>query len=884
MTELYGTLGRVSIAKLNNTNYQTWKFKLELLLIKEDLWCTVSDDPPDPITVEWQNKDKRARASIGLLLEDNQLHIVRKENTARATWLALQNHHQKSTLSSKVCLLKKICTLKLTEEGDMNAHVAQMDDLTDQLASLGEPLAEHLLVALLLSSLPDSYGTLITALETRPEEDLTKELVKNKMLEEYARRKETNLLPQTVNATEQKVMKAKDDRQAVTASGIICFFCKKPNHMKKQCKKYIEWKRKNPNHRAKTVSEVLVDDVYDEDDDDVTSHVCFTVRNQNVCSSWCIDSGATAHMCSDLSLFKTCDVDHRRTVSLANGQKLSCEGIGEVFVDCVSGNGDNLPVKLTEVLYVPQLHGNLISVKKLTSKGFEVCFKDKQCVITKAGEVITSATANRCLYELDTVDRALQITEGKCPECIHVWHNRLGHRDPNAIKLLEKHNTAVNFHIAQCDILKACDSCIQAKMTRKSFPKKSETISTEPLDLIHTDICGPMESETPSGNRYFMTLIDDYSKYCAVYLLKQKSDASQKIKEYIKYVQTRFQKTPKKLRSDRGGEYIGAQLQAFLRNEGVQTELTCPRSPEQNGSAERKNRYLVEMTRNMLLDADLPKKYWGEALITANHLQNKLPASGDHTTPHEKWTGRKPNLSYIRRFGCTAYAAIPSERRQKLDSKARKLILVGYESGTKGYRLLETSTDKIYVSKDVRFLEGNPHVGQLTPNAETVEEIPSVSVRDETVTNDCVEINLNENVQPQHDQQQPEVVQPSTSTRISARSSKGKPPERLVEFMNLTVADEPEPKTYEEALKSSSSESWLKAMNDEMKSLKRNGTWILTELPQGKSPIGCKWIFKTKRDESGNITLTLPTESQTLDIVVSFKDQLFHGEAENNRL
>ena len=247
----------VRITKLNNQNYQTWKFKVELLLTKEDLWDTISKDPPEPLTDAWRSKDCKARATIGLLLEDNQLHHVRKESTAKSTWTALQKYHEKSTLSNKVSLLKKLCGLKLTDCGNMESHLAQMEDLIDQLSSLGETLAEHLTVALFLSSLPDSYGTLITALETRNEADLTTELVKNKLIEEFKRRNETGV----TFIQEQQALKAtvdKDSRRTTTnntGAQITCFFCKKQNHMKKDCRKYIEWKKKHPDHKAKTVCE-----------------------------------------------------------------------------------------------------------------------------------------------------------------------------------------------------------------------------------------------------------------------------------------------------------------------------------------------------------------------------------------------------------------------------------------------------------------------------------------------------------------------------------------------------------------------------------------------------------------------------------------------------
>ena len=117
------------ITKLNNQNYQTWKFKIELLLTKEDLWDTISEDSPNPTTTAWQLNDRKARATIGLLVEDNQLNLIRKLTTAKETWDALKKYHENSTLSNKVNLLKKLCGLKLTENGNMEQHLAKMEDL-----------------------------------------------------------------------------------------------------------------------------------------------------------------------------------------------------------------------------------------------------------------------------------------------------------------------------------------------------------------------------------------------------------------------------------------------------------------------------------------------------------------------------------------------------------------------------------------------------------------------------------------------------------------------------------------------------------------------------------------------------------------------------------
>src|SRR3984885_14576424 len=834
----------VKILKLNNRNYQTWKFKVELLLVKEDLWDTISKETPDPVTDAWKTKDGKARASIGLLVEDNQLHIIRKQTTAKGSWEELRKYHQKATLSSKVNLLKKLCALRLTEHGDMANHLAEMENVTDQLTSLGETLAEHLMVAFFLSSLPDSYATLITALESRPEEDLTVELVKNKLLEEYSRRESNS----SIQADQgQRVLKTtKQERDSKTV--LTCYFCKKPNHVKKDCRKYIQWKSKNPGHTAKTLKEKVADDESTEQ----SVFSCFKIREKNIKNVWHIDSGATAHMSSNKNLFKNFDSKYKGEVLLANGYKIQTAGSGNIFLHFIKDDGEIHVAKLCDVLYVPQLKGNLLSVKKLTNKGFLVLFEGNKCSIIKSKETIAVAEDKNGLFELRIKEQTNEAKETNmaqvaqsCTGCIHVWHNRMGHRNSQAILNMVNQSKASWIAIKACNYTKECECCIQSKMTRKAFPKKSESKTTEILDLIHTDVCGPMQTVTPGGKKYFMTMIDDYSKYTEVYLLSNKSEVPDKIKEYVRYVQTKFRKTPKKIRSDRGGEYTATRLQTFKKSEGIQAEYTNPYSPQKNGCAERKNRYIVEMTRCMLNDAGLPSQYWGEALITANHLQNRLPVEGKDITPYEAWNKRTPNLDYIKVFGSTAYMMITADKRQKLDDKAKKLTFVGYERGTKGYRLLDVNTNKVYISKDVTFIEKDPHQ-QATTNADRLHEQEQEGL-----------IQLNE-TQPTPESENlmadPHDTDTSTNVRRSERTNKAKPPERLIEVIEKVTTDPLEPKSFKEVISSEQGIFWREAMDKEMKSLSSNKTWELSNLPENKTAIGSKWVYKIKRDENGNVS------------------------------
>ena len=133
------------------------------------------------------------------------------------------------------------------------------------------------------------------------------------------------------------------------------------------------------------------------------------------------------------------------------------------------------------------------------------------------------------------------------------------------------------------------------------------------------------------------------------------------------------------MRSDNGTEYVNGTLERFFKKNGIVHETTAPYTPQQNGKAERLNRTLVEKVRAMLYDAKLPKKFWAEAIVTANYTRVRSPTSGSTITPYEAFHGAKPDVSNLRVFGATAYAHTPKEKRRKLDSKAQKGIFLGYE-------------------------------------------------------------------------------------------------------------------------------------------------------------------------------------------------------------
>ena len=183
-------------------------------------------------------------------------------------------------------------------------------------------------------------------------------------------------------------------------------------------------------------------------------------------------------------------------------------------------------------------------------------------------------------------------------------------------------------------------------------PVKEGGRSTRRVELIHSDVCGPMQTESMSGNKYFVTFVDEYSRCCHVYFMKQKSEVLDKFKEFEAIVTNNCDQKIGTLRTDNGGEYVSKEFENYLMSKGIHHELTTPYTPQQNGVAERMNRSLMESARAMLFHACLPNTYWAEAVATAAYTRNRLHTSAvkDQMTPYERWHNRKPDLKHMRVF------------------------------------------------------------------------------------------------------------------------------------------------------------------------------------------------------------------------------------------
>ena len=200
--------------------------------------------------------------------------------------------------------------------------------------------------------------------------------------------------------------------------------------------------------------------------------------------------------------------------------------------------------------------------------------------------------------------------------------------------------------------LPTCEHCLAGKATRLPFGKAKGAIS--PLQLIHSDICGPLNVRARHGADYFITFIDDFTRFGHVYLISHKSDALDCFKRYTNLVENQLNVKIKTLRTDRGHEYLSDQFKSFCDEKGIARQLTIPHTPQQNGVAERRNRTLLDMVRSMMAQANLPIFFWGDALLTAAYVLNRVPSKSVPSTPYELWNGNKPDLGNLHPWGCAA--------------------------------------------------------------------------------------------------------------------------------------------------------------------------------------------------------------------------------------
>ncbi|KAI3689133.1 hypothetical protein L2E82_47082 [Cichorium intybus] len=472
---------------------------------------------------------------------------------------------------------------------------------------------------------------------------------------------------------------------------------------------------------------------------------------------------------------------------------------------------------------------NIISFHALFRQGFQFSFVNKIGSISVFKNGILIFTAYPCdgVYEtVECVDNLghsvnyIDSTSGVEKACL--WHSRLGHISKKRIAQLQK------------------DGVLE------SFDLRGEGL----LDIIHTDVCGPFRSTTKDGTRFYVTFTDDFSRYGYIYLIKQKSDTFEKFKEFKNEVENQLGRKIKMLRSDRGGEYLSIEFLDYLKECGIVSQLTPPRTPQLNGVAERRNRTLLDMVRSMMSQASLPIHFWGYALETAAHILNLVPTKKVAKTPHEMWTGKVPSLAHIKVWCCEAF--VRRETQDKLAERSEMCFFLGYPKQSFGYLFYRPSKDVVFVSRRAVFREKELIFKEDSGSTIDLEEIQESS--DDATLGET----SNQHKEEVH-------VGPTDVSLPLRRSGRVSMPPEFYGFhitsdgdtfvSDRTLINLDELANYQEAVAGPESAKWKEATDSEIKSMYDNQVWNLVDNVPGRKTVGCKWIFKKKTGMDGKMVV-----------------------------
>jgi len=310
--------------------------------------------------------------------------------------------------------------------------------------------------------------------------------------------------------------------------------------------------------------------------------------------------------------------------------------------------------------------------------GFSIIFENSQGLIKKGNKTIAVANRNESqLYVLNFLQRKA-LSAGSSENNKKLWHNRLGHLSYESIKTLSVQVDGMKLDASTIPSEK-CSDCVESKQSQLPY-NQSRKRATRPLELIHSDLCGPITPESFDGKKYVLTFIDDYTHFTIAYALESKSEVTHYMKMFHAMTTAHFNVKISRFRCDNGREYMSSELREFFEQQGIQFEFTIRYTPQQNGVSERMNRTLIEKARYMIFHCKLNKTFWSEAVRTAVYLVNRSPTSAlEGKIPAALWYNKKPNVNKLRVFGCIAYLLVPKELRTgKFDSKSLKCYFTGY--------------------------------------------------------------------------------------------------------------------------------------------------------------------------------------------------------------
>jgi len=363
---------------------------------------------------------------------------------------------------------------------------------------------------------------------------------------------------------------------------------------------------------------------------------------------WYLDSGCSKHMTGEASQLINLKWKPAGFVTYGDNNRGMILGVGDI--------GSENKVIIKDVLLVEGLTHSLLSISQLCDRGYKITFEPEQCIIADSESTETFLVGKRVsnvyMLNVSSIIPSMNCLLSQDDES-WLWHRRLAHIHMHHLNRIASKDLVIGLPKLKFERNKLCETCQKGKQTKSSFKPINVVSTTRPLELLHMDLFGPSRTKSLGGNYYGLVIIDDYSRFTWTLFIPTKDNAYLAFKKLAKVIQNEKGCRISTIKSDHGGEFQNERFEKFCEKQGIKDNFSAPRTPQQNGVVERKNKSLEELARTLLNATYLPKYLWADAVSTACYVLNRVLIRPIlKKTPYELFKCRKPNISHLKVFGC----------------------------------------------------------------------------------------------------------------------------------------------------------------------------------------------------------------------------------------
>ncbi|PRQ57648.1 putative RNA-directed DNA polymerase [Rosa chinensis] len=602
--------------------------------------------------------------------------------------------------------------------------------------------------------------------------------------------------------------------------------------------------------------------------------------------NWYPDTGATHHMTA-MPLNNSQPYGGPHNVYMGNGDSMPISHTGTLPLSLGSSK-----FSLSDVFRIPSIRKNLLSVSRFTKDNrvfflFTPDFYQIYCLLT--GRLLFQGPCKDGLYPLNlssvsTTRYALASTHSA------IWHNRLGHPSSN---VLARFGSSIGSKLSFCSF---CRDCALGKSHQLPFQYNQEC-ATSPFQILHSDVWSS-STLSVSGFKYYVLFTDEFSQYTWIYPMRRKNEVLTHFQTFIAMIRNIFQQSPQFLRSDNGTEFVNHAFSHYCTSLGIQQKFSCPHTPQQNGLAERKHHHIATMARTLLLTSGAPHHLWVEAMLTSVYLINLLPTPVlNWDTPHTRLYGSPPSYSSLQpKPECCFRSPIawqPKLSAQSLPSRFYLDIniirpnpasispyiacpIITCHRHPRPAPVTASHSQPIVVIGGPSFIPAPvpspsatyPPATVLSPSAadpsaaDSPARVPLPSAANTSVADPPSPVPWPSGFVPPpsaaslpefdaHPLLQRLLRAHLLHTILCSHDSGMVPTIRYpIPRALLTLIDSVEPTCYSQASKKA---EWRAPMTEEINVFMKNNTWSLVPFSPDQNTVGCKWVFRVKRNPDGSI-------------------------------